>query len=105
MDYGKIAEILSVIYNDGSDLEGMDFLPKDYWLECDESLVLSTFVAAGLANLTDEGEEALEYAWRILCEVRGLDPEIMYDTPLAFFEAQAAIAEVVPIERGKRNGK
>lgn len=102
MDYSKIAEILSVIYNDGSDLEGLDFLPHDYWTECEEGLVLSTYVSAGLANLTDEGEEALEYAWRILCEVRGIDPEIMYDTPLAFFEAQAVIADVVPIERGKK---
>ena len=102
MDYSKIAEILSVIYNDGSDLEGLDYLPRDYWVECDEALVLSTFVAAGLANLTDEGEQELEYAWRILCGVRDLDPEIMYDTPLAFFEAQAVIADVVPIDSKKK---
>jgi hypothetical protein len=34
------------------------------------------------------GKSQLEFAWRTLCDMRDLDPEVMYDTPLDFFKAQ-----------------
>lgn len=100
MDYGKMSEILSVIYNDGVDLSAIEYLPSDYWVECEDALTLATFVSSGWAELTDMGKSQIEFAWRVLCEVRELDPEIMYDTPLAFFEAQAVSADVLPITGG-----
>ena len=102
MDYGKIAEILSVIYSDGVDLSALEYLPSDYWTEFEDTLLLSTFVSSGWADLTDEGKKQIKYAWLVLCEVRELDPDIMYDSPLAFFEAQAVEAEVIPIAKGKK---
>lgn len=102
MDYGKVADILSVIYDDGVDLSAVEYLPSDYWIECEDSLLLATFVSSGWAELTDMGKAQLDFAWRVLCEVRELDPDIMYDSPLAFFEAQAVEAEVIPIEKGKK---
>jgi hypothetical protein len=102
MDYGKVSDILALIYADGVDLAGLDYLPADYWKECEDSLVLATFVSNGWVELTEMGKAQIEFAWRVLCEVRELDPEVMYDSPIAFFEAQAVEAEVVPIEKGKK---
>jgi hypothetical protein len=48
------------------------------------------------------GKSQLEYAWRVLCAARSLDPEIMYETPLEFFEAQIVEADVIPIEEGRK---
>lgn len=88
MDFGKIIEILSIIYNDGVELSAVEYLPSDYWIECEDALFLSTFVSSGWAELTDMGKSQIEFAWRVLCDVRGLDPEVMYDSPMDFFKAQ-----------------
>jgi hypothetical protein len=102
MDYGKLAEILAVIYDDGVELSAVEYLPSNYWIECEDSLTLATFVSSGWAEPTDMGKSQLEFAWRVLCEIRGIDPEIMYDSPIEFFKAQAVGAEVIPIEKGKK---
>lgn len=101
MDFGKISDILTTIYNDGVDLIAVEYLPADYWAECEDALTLATFVSSGWAEPTEMGKSQLEFAWRVLCAARSLDPEIMYDTPLAFFEAQLAEAEVIPIDKNK----
>lgn len=101
MDYGKIANILSIIYYDGVDLAGLEYLPSDYWTECEEQLILATYVSAGWVELTDDGKAQIEFAWRVLCDVRDLDPDVMYDSPIDFFQAQAADADVIPIKDGK----
>lgn len=100
MDYGKIADILAVIYQDGVELAGVDYLPSDYWVECEDALTLATFISSGWAEPTTMGKSQMEFAWRVLCEVRELDPEVMYDSPVAFFEAQAVEADVIPIKGG-----
>ena len=104
MDYGKIANILTVIYQDGVELSALEYVPADFFTELQDALELATFISGGWAEPTDTGKSQLEYAWRVLCDVRELDPEVMYDTPIAFFEAQAVEAEVVPIEQGKKIG-
>lgn len=101
MDYGKIAEILATIYDDGVDLAAVEYLPADYWTECEDALVLADFVSGGWAEPTEMGKSQLEYAWRVLCDVRELDPEIMYDSVLDFFQAQAVDAEIIPFKGGK----
>ena len=102
MDYGKVADILAVIYNDGVDLEAVEYLPSEYWSECEDGITLATFISSGWAEPTEMGKSQLEYAWRVLCAARSLDPEIMYYTPLEFFEAQIVKADVIPIEEGRK---
>lgn len=102
MDYGKVTDILSVIYFDGVDLAGLDYLPSDYWKECEDALILATFVSNGFADLTEAGKAQIDFAWRLLCEVRELNPDKMYDSVLDFFEAQAVDAKVIPISKGKK---
>ena len=100
VDFGKIANILTIIYQDGVDLAAVEYLPADFWKECQDGLELATFVSGGWAEPTETGKSQLEYVWRVLCDLRELDPEMMYDSPMAFFEAQAVDAEVIPITRG-----
>lgn len=102
MDYGKVTDILSVIFYDGVDLVGLDYLPDQYFIECQDQLVLSTYVSGGWVELTDEGKKQIDFAWRLLCEIRDLEADVMYDTPLDFFKAQAMDAEVIPISRGRK---
>jgi hypothetical protein len=103
MDYGKVADILTVIYKDGVELASLEYLPTDFFTELQDALELASFISGGWAEPTEVGKSQLEYAWRVLCDIRELDPEVMYESPLAFFEAQTVEAEVVPIEKGKKN--
>lgn len=102
MDFGKIASILRYISDDALQLSDIEFLPQDFFLEFSEGLTLATFVDAGWATLTKDGETVLATLWNILCDIRDLNPEVMYDNPYEFFKAQAEDAEVIPIKRGKK---
>jgi hypothetical protein len=66
----------------------VQYLPIDFWAGLVDELKLAEYVAAEWVTLTSLGEFELEYAWRELCEMRDLDPEVMYDTALDFFKAQ-----------------
>ena len=88
MDYNKIASILAQINLDALELEEVEYLPSDFWKDLEDGLTLAVFVNGGWAEPTEMGKSQLGYAWRILCDMRDLDPEVMYDTPLDFFKAQ-----------------
>ena len=88
MDFGKIAVILSQINTDALELENVEYLPSDFWVDFEDGLGLADFVAGGWAEPTEMGKSQLEFVWRTLCDMRDLDPEVMYDTPLDFFKAQ-----------------
>ena len=89
MDFGKIAIILSQINTDALDLEDVEYLPSDFWVDFEDGLGLADFVAGGWAEPTEAGKSQLELAWRMLCSIRELDPEVMYDSVEHFFESQA----------------
>ena len=88
MDYNKMADILAYISIEAESLVEVSYLPIDFWAGLVDELKLAEYVAAGWVTLTPNGEFELEYAWRELCEMRELDPEVMYDTALDFFRAQ-----------------
>jgi len=88
MDYRKIADILAYISIEAESLVEVGYLPVDFWAGLVDELKLAEYVAAEWATLTPLGEFEIEYAWRELCEMRDLDPEVMYDTALDFFKAQ-----------------
>ena len=88
MDYNKIADILAYISIEAESLVEVEYLPVDFWAGLVDELKLAEYVAAEWATVTTLGEFQLEYAWRELCEMRELDPEVMYDTALDFFKAQ-----------------
>ena len=88
MDFGKIASILSQINTDALELENVEYLPSDFWVDFEDGLSLADFVAGGWAEPTDMGKSQLELVWRTLCDIREIDPEIMYDSPADFFKAQ-----------------
>jgi hypothetical protein len=88
MDYNKIADILAYISIEAESLVEVSYLPIDFWAGLVDELKLAEYVAAEWVTLTPLGEFELEYAWRELCEMRDLDPEVMYDTALEFFRAQ-----------------
>lgn len=102
MDFGKIADILSFIWLEAVELDANEYMPSAYWKEYQDELQLAAFVSAGWATLTEQGNNMLEVAWDTLCEVRELDPNVMYDSIKDFFDAQAVEAEVIPIEKGKK---
>ena len=89
MDFGKIASILSQINTDALDLEDVGYLPSDFWKDLEDGLALADLVEGGWAEPTDMGKSQLEFAWRMLCSIRELDPEVMYDSVEHFFESQA----------------
>ena len=88
MDYNKIASILAQINLDALELEEVEYLPSEFWTDLEDGLTFAVFVNGGWAEPTEMGKSQLGYAWRILCDMRDLDPEVMYDTPLDFFKAQ-----------------
>ena len=88
MDFGKIASILSQINTDALELENVEYLPSEFWVDFEDGLSLADFVAGGWAEPTDMGKSQLELVWRTLCDIREIDPEIMYDSPADFFKAQ-----------------
>jgi hypothetical protein len=88
MDYNKIASILAQINLDALDLEAVEYLPSDFWIDLEDGLTFAVFVNGGWAEPTEMGKSQLGYAWRILCDMRDLDPEVMYDSPIDFFKAQ-----------------
>jgi hypothetical protein len=88
LDYNKIADILAYISIEAESLVEVEYLPVDFWAGLVDELKLAEYVAAEWATVTTLGEFQLEYAWRELCEMRELDPEVMYDTALDFFKAQ-----------------
>ena len=89
MDYKKIADILAYISIEAENLVQVSYLPIDFWAGLVDELKLAEYVAAEWVTLTPLGEFELEYAWRELCEMRDLDPEVMYDSVEEFFESQA----------------
>ena len=88
MDFGKIAIILSQINTDALDLEDVEYLPSEFWVDFEDGLGLADFVAGKWAEPTEMGKSQLELVWRTLCDIREIDPEIMYDSPADFFKAQ-----------------
>lgn len=100
MDYSKIADILAFVWAEGVDLAGNEYLPTDYWKEYQDELQLAAFVSAGWAELTQDGEDMLDVAWDTLCEIRELDPSVMYNSVIEFLEAQAVDAKIIPIKSG-----
>jgi hypothetical protein len=88
MDYNKIASILAQINLDALELEEVEYLPSDFWIDLEDGLTFAVFVNGGWAEPTEMGKSQLGYAWRILCDMRDLDPEVMYDNAIDFFKAQ-----------------
>ena len=88
MDFNKISNILSQINTDSLQLENADYLPADFWIDLEDGLYLADFVSGGWATPTKDGEAQLELAWRMLCDIREIDPKIMYDTTADFFRVQ-----------------
>ena len=70
MDFGKIAIILSQINTDALDLEDVEYLPSDFWVDFEDGLGLADFVAGGWAEPTEAGKSQLELVWRTLCDIR-----------------------------------
>ena len=89
MDYKKIANILSQINRDALQLEAVEYLPSDFWVDLEDGLFLADLVSADWAEPTEMGKSQLEFAWRMLCTMRDIDPEVMYDSVEEFFESQA----------------
>lgn len=89
MDFGKIADILSQIKDDALELEEIEYLPSDFWIDLEDILSLAEFVSGGWAEPTQVGKSQLELGWRVLCDMRELDPEVMYNSAEDFFKAQA----------------
>ena len=83
-----MADILAYISIEAESLVEVSYLPIDFWAGLVDELKLAEYVAAEWVTLTSLGEFEIEYAWRELCEMRDLDPEVMYDTALDFFKAQ-----------------
>jgi hypothetical protein len=88
MDYNKIADILAYISIEAESLVEVEYLPIDFWAGLVDELKLAEYVTAEWATLTSLGEFQIEYAWRELCEMREIDPEVMYDSVIDFFKAQ-----------------
>jgi hypothetical protein len=88
MDYNKIASILSQINTDALELENVEYLPSDFWIDLEDGLALADFIAGGWAEPTEAGKAQLELVWFTLCDMRELDPDVMYDSPTDFFKAQ-----------------
>ena len=88
MDYNKIADILTQINLDALDLEAVEYLPSDFWKDLEDGLTFAVFVNGGWAEPTEMGKSQLELVWRTLCDMRDLDPEVMYDNAIDFFKAQ-----------------
>ena len=89
MDYLKIASILTQINLDALELEEVEYLPSDFWKDLEDGLTFAVFVNGGWAEPTEMGKSQLEFAWRMLCTMRDIDPEVMYDSVEEFFESQA----------------
>lgn len=89
MDYKKVADILATINDDAIELENVEYLPSDFWVDLEDILSLANFVSGGWAEPTDMGKSQLEFAWITLCDIRSLDPAVMYDSAADFFKAQA----------------
>ena len=88
MDYLKIASILTQINLDALELEDVEYLPSDFWVDFEDGLGLADFVAGGWAEPTEAGKSQLELIWRTLCDIREISPDTMYDNPADFFKAQ-----------------
>ena len=88
VDFGKIAIILSQINTDALELEDVEYLPSDFWVDFEDGLGLADFVAGGWAEPTEAGKSQLELIWRTLCDIREMNPDTMYDSPADFFKAQ-----------------
>ena len=88
VDFGKIAIILSQINTDALELEDVEYLPSDFWVDFEDGLGLADFVAGGWAEPTEAGKSQLELVWRTLCDIREISPDTMYDSPADFFKAQ-----------------
>jgi len=88
LDYNKIASILTQINLDALDLEEVEYLPSDFWIDFEDGLEFAIFVNGGWAEPTEMGKSQLELVWRTLCDMRDLDPEVMYDNAIDFFKAQ-----------------
>jgi hypothetical protein len=88
LDYNKIADILTQINLDALDLEAVEYLPSDFWKDLEDGLTFAVFVNGGWAEPTEMGKSQLELVWRTLCDMRDLDPEVMYDNAIDFFKAQ-----------------
>jgi hypothetical protein len=89
LDFNKIAIILSQINTDALELERVEYLPSDFWVDFEDGLGLADFVAGKWAEPTEMGKSQLELVWRTLCDIREIDPDTMYDSPADFFKAQA----------------
>ncbi len=105
MDYGKAVGILRYLKENELDIVDIEFLPSEFFIEFEEGLQLAVFVDGGWAKLTSEGKVVIDSIWGILCALRDISPNVMYDNLLDFFKAQAIDAEVVPIEQGKKKKK
>ena len=102
MDYSKIADILTYVNDEAMALVDVEYLPSEFFIDFSEVLDFATSVSGGWATPTFDGEQALLMVWNFLCDMRELDANVMYDTPLDFFKAQTVDADIVPIEQGKK---
>ena len=107
MDYSKVAGILRYLNDNSLELVDLEYLPSDFFIEFQQGLELALFVDGGWAKLTPEGKKVLDSVWNILCKVRSIDPNVMYDSPMDFFKAQAVEtdAEVIDINSKRKKNK
>ena len=102
MDYSKIADILTYINDEAMTLVDVEYLQAEFFTDFSEVLDFATSVSCNWATPTFDGEQALLMVWNYLCDMRDLDANVMYDTILDFFKAQAVDADILPIEEGKK---
>lgn len=89
MDYSSVVSILDYVNQNSMDMVDMEFLPSDYFIDFQNALDLASFVFEGLAELTDEGKTIISGAWIMLCQLRELNSNTMYDSVQDFFRSQA----------------
>lgn len=65
-----------------------NYLPERYFDEFDDAITLARFITDNWATPLETGKSGLEFAWRVLCDYHNLDPNVMYDDVMNFWEAQ-----------------
>lgn len=86
------ADILSFIGNSFEQLDTIDFLPEDFWVEAKDVLTLADIVSAGWATPTEQGNLVIDIVYEALCDVRDIDSSEEFETIEEFFKSQAVEA-------------
>ena len=82
------ADILSFILEREEELKEVAFLPSDFWEEAVDVLQLSSFISAGWAEATEEGQKAIDLVYDVMCNIRDVAAEKEFATIDDFFLEQ-----------------